>query len=162
MGAMFSDCRALTCLDVSHFNTAKVTDMSGMFQTCSNLVTILVNNDWSTESVISSNNMFQNCRSLVGGKGTTYDANHTDAEYALIDAGAIYPGYFTSAVESIPGDADGEGVAGINDVTVIIDAILYSDYSSIDTEAADLDGDGNITINDIVILIDYILTGEWP
>ena len=39
--------------------------------------------------------MFQDCKSIVGGAGTTYDANHTDASYAHADQGAANPGYLT-------------------------------------------------------------------
>lgn len=39
--------------------------------------------------------MFNNCTNLVGGNGTKYDDNHTDAEYARFDAPGA-PGYFTA------------------------------------------------------------------
>ncbi|MBQ6166854.1 MAG: BspA family leucine-rich repeat surface protein, partial [Muribaculaceae bacterium] len=48
-----------------------------------------------TAAVTSSYYMFQDCTNLVGGKGTTYDANHIDATYAHIDGGPSNPGYFT-------------------------------------------------------------------
>ena len=95
MGYMFSDCTGLTSLDLSSFNTAKVTTMYGMFDECSNLTTIYAGDAWSTVAVTMSNNMFKNCTSLVGGQGTTYDANHTDKAYAHIDGGTSNPGYFT-------------------------------------------------------------------
>ena len=43
----------------------------------------------------SSNNMFKDCAKLVGGQGTTYDANHIDKAYARIDGGPSNPGYFS-------------------------------------------------------------------
>ena len=120
MGSMFGQCKALTSLNVSNFNTANVTDMnemfrdtaipsldlsnfntanvanmSDMFYNCSILKTIYVDeNNWSTASVINSSRMFSACTALVGGNGTAYDANHTDAEYARIDKEG-QPGYFT-------------------------------------------------------------------
>jgi hypothetical protein len=39
--------------------------------------------------------MFNECTSLVGGAGTTYNANHTDVMYARIDKGPSKPGYLT-------------------------------------------------------------------
>lgn len=66
-----------------------------MFSMCRNLQTIYVGNDWSTNAVTSSESMFEECTSLVGGKGTTYDENHTDITYARIDGGEDAPGYFT-------------------------------------------------------------------
>ena len=95
MGAMFYNCTKLTSLDVSHFNTSKVAYMTNMFEGSTNLRTIYVGSDWSTAAVTSSTNMFNNCTSLVGGQGTTYDANHVDKTYAHIDGGPSNPGYFT-------------------------------------------------------------------
>ena len=100
MESMFYSCSGLTSLDMSHFNTSKVTNMSEMFSGCTNLRTIYVGNGWNTAAVISSNYMFYNCNSLVGGKGTTYDANHVDKAYAHIDGGPSNPGYFTAVPEA--------------------------------------------------------------
>ena len=100
MNSMFGACWGLTSLDFSSFNTSKVTDMSYMFYGCSNLRTIYVGNGWSTAAVTNSGYMFDNCTSLVGGQGTTYDANHIDAAYAHIDGGPSNPGYFTEWKEA--------------------------------------------------------------
>lgn len=56
-----------------------------------------------------------------------------------------------------PGDADGDGIIGINDVIMTIDASLGNPAASFIKDAADLDGDGNITINDVIMLIDLTL-----
>ena len=95
MASMFNSCTGLTSLDLSSFNTSKVTNMSYMFNGCTNLRTIYVGNGWSTAAVTGSTEMFYNCTSLVGGQGTTYDANHVDKTYAHIDGGTSNPGYFT-------------------------------------------------------------------
>ena len=92
MYGMFYGCTGLTSLDLSSFNTANVTNMSIMFYNCSNLTTIYAGEEWSTEAVTSSVYMFTNCYKLVGGQGTTYDANHTDVAYAHIDGGTSDPG----------------------------------------------------------------------
>lgn len=94
MEEFFRGCTGLTSLDISNFNTANVVHMDQMFQDCSNLLTIYVGADWSTANVTESDNMFTGCTSLVGESGTTYDSNHTDAEYARVDM-ASSPGYFT-------------------------------------------------------------------
>ena len=96
MSGMFWGCNNLTSLDLSGFNTSQVTSMSGMFYNCSKLQTIYAGDEWSTAAVTSSSNMFKNCTSLVGGKGTAFDANHIDKEYAHIDGGPSNPGYFTA------------------------------------------------------------------
>ena len=51
-------------------------------------------NKWDTSKVTYSEEMFKGCTSLVGGNGTTYDANHTDVAYAVIDKDGT-PGYLT-------------------------------------------------------------------
>ena len=85
----------LESLDLSSFNTSKVTEMNGMFNWCDKLQTIYVGSGWSTAAVTSSDYMFDNCTSLVGGQGTAYDENYTDAAYAHIDEGTSNPGYLT-------------------------------------------------------------------
>ena len=107
MRGMFAGCSHLASLNLSRFDTQNVTDMGWLFFGCSDLETIHVGNRWNTESVDSvwdngqyltlGYDMFAGCTNLVGGKGTTYDANHTDAEYARIDGGpnSDTPGYFT-------------------------------------------------------------------
>ncbi|UKI58215.1 MAG: hypothetical protein L6V81_01870 [Clostridium sp.] len=58
--------------------------------------TIYISIKFNVDKVTSSNNMFYRNTNLVGGAGTTYDANHTDKEYARIDGGTSNPGYFTA------------------------------------------------------------------
>ena len=98
MGYMFNGCSDvdLMTLDLSTFNTSKVTNMTSMFQGCSHLVIIYADSGWKTTAVTSSSNMFTGCTSLVGGKGTTYNANYVDKTYARLDGGSSNPGYLTS------------------------------------------------------------------
>ena len=85
-----------TTIDVSNFNTSKVSNMSNMFQGSSNLKTIYGSSKFVTTAVTSSTNMFSGCTKLVGGAGTKYDSTKTDKTYARIDGGTSNPGYFTS------------------------------------------------------------------
>ena len=101
MKCMFYHCTSLTELDLSFFDTKNVTDMEYMFSKCSNLKIIYVkeldgsgNAGWSTASIKNSNYMFLECEKIVGGNGTTYNAEHIDATYARIDTDGA-PGYFT-------------------------------------------------------------------
>ena len=94
MGNMFYYCHALTSVDLNSFNTTNVTNMSRMFAYCYALTTIKVSDEWTTANVTNSTSMFSDCTSLVGGNGTTYDENHTDATYARIDEQGN-PGYLT-------------------------------------------------------------------
>ena len=97
MWSMFVGCQKLTSLDLSNFNTENVTAMQGMFENSSNIRTIYVGDGWSTANVSEGHDMFIGCTSLVGGKGTHYDADHIDYTYARIDGGpnSQMPGYFT-------------------------------------------------------------------
>ena len=63
---MFYDCKALTQLDISNFNTHNVDDTRWMFEHCEKLTTIYISDKWKTNSVIFSSNMFGDCHSLPG------------------------------------------------------------------------------------------------
>ena len=89
----------LTSIDISNFNTSKVTSMNSMFIMNANLVTIYVSaTGLDTSAVTDSTKMFYKCTSLVGGNGTTYNADNLDKTYARIDGGpsSATPGYFTA------------------------------------------------------------------
>ena len=159
MGAMFPSCKSLTSLDLSSFNTSKVTAISWMFSNCTNLQTIYVGSGWSTTAVTESTNMFYNCTSLVGGQGTTYDANHIDTTYAHIDGGPSNPGYFTAKNAGLRGDVNGDGSVNISDVTALIDLLLGG--GTISNPAADCNQDSSVNISDVTALIDYLLSGSW-
>ena len=155
MSDMFRICSGLTTLDLSGWNTANVTDMFNMFYDCSNLATIYAGAGWNTEKVTSSSRMFEGCTKLKGGMGTTYDASHTNKEYARIDGGPDCPGYFTDkdAVVVVPGDVNGDGDVNVMDITALIDIIMNDG----DNPAADVNGDGQINVMDITALIDIIM-----
>jgi surface protein len=161
MGFMFTSCRVLTSLDLSSFNTSKVTYMRYMFAGSSNLRTIYVGSGWSTAAVTNSVNMFNNCTSLVGGQGTTYDANHIDKAYAHIDGGPSNPGYFTAKNAALRGDVNGDGSVNISDVTALIDYLLSGNASGISLSGADCNQDNSVNISDVTSLIDYLLSGTW-
>ena len=77
MNGMFSECWALTSLDLSGWNTSNVTEMSDMFSNCSALTSLDVSG-WDTSNVTDMNSMFSGCSSLktirmVGCSQTTID-----------------------------------------------------------------------------------------
>ena len=160
---MFSGCTGLTTIDISGWNTAKVWYMNDMFAKCSSLRTIYAGSGWTTENVYDEwgEGMFTGCTALVGGMGTTYDANHTDMTYARIDGGVDNPGYFTAKPSSMRGDVNMDGKITIADVTDLIDILLGSVLTVYDMNAADTDRDGKITIADVTTLIDYLLSQHW-
>ena len=85
MYRMFNAC-GLTSLDLSNFNTAKVENMGLMFSACSNLKTIYASDKFTTAAVTESKNMFSYCGSLSGDIDWTSD-KATDKTYAKIDGG---------------------------------------------------------------------------
>ena len=160
MAFMFADCEKLTSLDLSNFNTANVTNMFCMFYGCNELETIYVGDGWNTAAVTYSDRMFAECYNLVGGQGTTYDANHVDAAYAHIDGGPSNPGYFTAKNAGLRGDVNCDNDVNISDVTALIDLLLGG--GTISNSAADCNQDGQVSISDVTVLIDYLLSGNWP
>ena len=157
---MLGYCQSLTSLDLSSFNTSQVISMSSMFDHCVNLRTIYVGDGWNTAAVTISQDMFNNCTSLVGGQGTTYDANHVDAAYAHIDGGLSNSGYFTAKNAGLRGDVNGDNDVNISDVTALIDLLLGG--GTISNSEADCNQDGHVSISDVTVLIDYLLSGNWP
>ena len=51
MSCMFAYCSKLESIDLSKFNTSNVTSMFGMFEGCTKLQTIYVDEGWSTASI---------------------------------------------------------------------------------------------------------------
>ena len=94
MVSMFSG-TAVTSLDLSGFDTSKVTKIDNMFSNASKLKTIYISKMFVTDSVTSSDSMFSGAAELIGAAGTTYNENHVDVEYARVDGGTDLPGYFT-------------------------------------------------------------------
>ena len=56
-----------------------------------------------------------------------------------------------------PGDVNGDGQVNITDVTLLISAVLSSDYSAIIEQAADMNGDGAVNITDVTLLISNVM-----
>ena len=86
MNSMFSDCTALTQLDLSYFNPKKVTTLYRIFFNCRELTTIYCKTTWSCGE---SDGMFEDCRKLRGA--VPYDLTRTDVEMANPETG-----YFSS------------------------------------------------------------------
>ena len=124
--------------------------MYDMFENCSNLRTIYVGEGWSTAAVVNSKNMFDNCTSLVGGNGTTFDASHTDKEYARIDKPG-QPGYFTEK-ESKRGDANLDGVVDIADVVAVLNAMA----NDLDAPQFKVNDDNVVDIADVVAVLNIM------
>lgn len=78
MSYMFESCSKLTSLDVTNFNTGNVTDMSHMFSSCKSLTSLDVIH-FNTAKVTYMNEMFFDCKSLTSLDVTHFNtANVTD------------------------------------------------------------------------------------
>ena len=66
----------------------------------------------------------------------------------------------TITISSVqPGDADGDGVIDVNDITNVAAHILGNNPANFNAAAADADGDGVIDVNDITVISRIILNG---
>ena len=72
MHYMFGDCSKLPSLDVTNFNTAKVTDMSYMFKGCSALTSLDVTK-FDTRNVTNMEGMFSSCSKLTSLDVTNFN-----------------------------------------------------------------------------------------
>ena len=83
----------VTTLDLSSFDTSKVVNMESMFDS-SKVKTIYVSNKFITSNVTNSSSMFTSATNLVGGFGTKYNSSYADKTYARVD-NCDLPGYFS-------------------------------------------------------------------
>ena len=81
MSSMFDNCRGLTSLDFSDFNTSKVTNMQNMFKDCVNLISLNLSG-WDTSNVTNMWSVFYGCHSLASLDLSSFDtSNVTDMGY---------------------------------------------------------------------------------
>ena len=62
---MFHSCYLLESLNLSSFDTTKVTSMREMFYNCSSLTSIYFGSNFNTEKVTGMSAMFANCKNLT-------------------------------------------------------------------------------------------------
>ena len=74
MSGMFRNCSSLTSLDVSNFDTSKVTDMYNMFEYCSSLTSLDVSK-FDTRNVTDMGDMFSGCSSLTSLDLSKFDTS---------------------------------------------------------------------------------------
>ena len=89
MSYMFGSCTKLKTLDVSSFNTQNVTDMNWMFSYCSVLTTLDLSN-FDTKNVTDMNGMFSNCSALTTLDLSSFKTqNVTDMSRMFKDCSAL-------------------------------------------------------------------------
>ena len=89
MSWMFSNCWALTSLDLKNFNTQNVTNMEGMFETCVALTSIDLKH-FNTQNVTDMSGMFKDCSGLTSLDLQHFDTqNVTDMSWMFTDCKAL-------------------------------------------------------------------------
>ena len=73
MQYMFYNCQALESLDLSKFDTEKVTNMANMFSGCASLKSITFGEDFKASGVKDMNDMFYNCQALESLDLSSFD-----------------------------------------------------------------------------------------
>lgn len=123
----------------------------GAFIQCDSIETI--NCNAVTPPVMASDNCFT---SRCYENAVLYVPGPSINDYKSTD----YWNMFYHSYTDYPFDVNGDGSISINDVSILIDALLANDMSSVVSRNADANGDGNININDIILLIDYLLEND--
>ena len=95
MSSMFKDSELLETIDLSNIDTSSVKNTDIMFSNCTNLETIYATSSFATGQITSSYEMFKNTNSIIGGRGTIYNVNRINKQYACLDGGESSPGYFS-------------------------------------------------------------------
>ena len=72
---MFLDCESLTSIDLSNFNTEKVTDMGHLFDGCRSVVSICLSN-FNTKNVTNMEYMFVKCGKLASLDLSSFDTSN--------------------------------------------------------------------------------------
>ena len=89
MSGMFSDCAALTSIDLKNFNTQNVTDMNSMFFGCAALTSINLKN-FNTQNVTDISWMFHHCAALTSIDLKNFNTqNVTDMSWMFSDCAAL-------------------------------------------------------------------------
>ncbi len=109
----FAGCSKLKILDLTNINPTKVTDMTSMFDGCSNLTTILVDADkwdfeviWNNVAFEKAGNMFAGCNMLIGEDGTWIYPGTVGKTYAFVRDYWGNGGYLTAGKYKIFYDLD--------------------------------------------------------
>ena len=124
------------------------------FDECDSLAMVIC--DGLTPPVMVSSDCFT---STAYNQATLRVAHEAVEAYSTADYWNLFAtikGYGTAG----PGDVDGDGQIGINDVTTLIDAMLGSLTELEFMESADLNGNGRIDIGDVTTLIDMMLNNN--
>lgn len=180
----FDHCAALTGIEV---NKGVTTIGSNAFSNCTSMSTVILPSTLTSLGAKAFNNddalIGIGCKAKtppvcqVSGSGTNafspFDVTHYSNARLRVPTGyksayqtASIWKLFSTITESssmvdedvIQGDVNGDGQVNPTDATVLINALLNENLSSINQDNADMDGNGVINITDAIQLINYLLT----
>ena len=128
MSYMFSGCSSLTTLDVSNFDTSKVTSVYEMFYRCSSLTSLDVSN-FDTSVVTNFGAMFGVCSSLTSLDLSNFKTSKVTSMYAMF--------YGCSALTSLDvSNFDTSLVTNMNSMFAGCSSLTSLDLSNFDTSGA--------------------------
>jgi surface protein len=81
---MFAGCSSLTSLDLSNFDTSNVTDISTMFSGCENLTSLDLSN-FDTQKVTRMEKMFKDCSGLTSLDLSNFNTSKVTNMYSMFD-----------------------------------------------------------------------------
>ncbi len=84
MSGMFQSCSSLATLDLSSFDTSQVIEITGMFQSCSSLATLDLSS-FDTSQVTDISTMFFGCKSLATLELSSFDTSQVTNMYGVFD-----------------------------------------------------------------------------
>ena len=161
MSLMFDESE-FTTLDLSHFNTSKVTEMYWMFRNCTSLKAIIVGDGWDTSAISDFNYqyLFNNNYLLVGEDGSKYTSDNTSDTRIGLYAHTGAGGLLTKKTVEIPMHDGGDGYyygtyykSNVNRVadedTEVYTGSVSSDGTELELTKVD---DGNIKAGQGVVL----------
>ena len=82
MSSTFMSCENLTSLDLSHFNTSNVTTMTFMFYNCNKLTTLDLSS-FDTSKVNYMKNVFQSCSNLTSLNVSSFNTSNVSTMYQM-------------------------------------------------------------------------------
>ena len=68
----------------------------------------------------------------------------------------------TVVVNGLAGDVDGDGTVGMDDLTALINYLVFDDATGINMANADADANGTVGMDDLTALINYLVFNQWP
>ena len=81
MDGMFNDCRVMKTVDLSMFDTGKVTEFSQMFEACGSLEAVIGLETFDTTSGQDFSEMFSGCSSMKELNLSTFDTRQANSKY---------------------------------------------------------------------------------